>query len=146
MMKRNIKVCILLLTVLLLSSKAYAEIEAEEFGIDDDSMVQSFVYTIKNERDPFIPLLDVQGTKPKLEPVLREEEFRKLLANITINGILWDEQMPLVMINNKIRKKGDNINGLFVMDIKEDSVVVGYQDLTQVISLVKKENEIVKED
>ena len=45
-------------------------------GVSEESDVEpEFVYDDGGRSDPFIPLLDNFGNRPKLEPVLKQEEF-----------------------------------------------------------------------
>lgn len=53
------------------------------------------------------------------------------LGDIKIEGIIWDKKNPLVMINGRVLKKGDNFKGNVIVDIKENSVILsdGNRDL-----------------
>ena len=42
---------------------------------------------------------------------------------LSLTGILWDEKMPMAMVNDKILKQGDMIEGYQVVQIKPSSVV-----------------------
>ncbi|MCP4650031.1 MAG: general secretion pathway protein GspB [PVC group bacterium] len=108
----------------------------------EDELVEekvSFTYESNDRRDPFIPSLDVSGIRPTMKPVVKKEELNKRLAKIDVNGILWDKAMPLVMINNKIHKQGDTIFDLDITEIKENSVIFSYEELTHEISLIQKQ-------
>lgn len=45
-------------------------------------------------------------------------------SSITLSGILWDENNPLAIINNKVVKKADSVSGCRVVEIKQESVVL----------------------
>jgi hypothetical protein len=45
-------------------------------------------------------------------------------AGLVLNGILWDKEKPLVMINDEILKVGDKISGNTVVAIKQDRVIL----------------------
>jgi hypothetical protein len=66
--------------------------------------------------------------------------LKVLLAKIVVNGVLWDENQPLVMVNNKIYKQGDAIDGgLTIKSITADSVEFAYFELTYTVSLIDKQ-------
>lgn len=71
-----------------------------------------FVYDSQEKRDPFVPLAGLEeGSK---------------FAWLTLEGILWDPQSPLAIINDNIVGKGDKIEGAEVVEIKEDRVILRY--------------------
>lgn len=65
------------------------------------------------DRNPFIP----KGTKAEVRVVL--------------DGIMWNEVNPKVMINNEILGIGSTIAGYKVIDVKKDRVIVndGTEDI-----------------
>ena len=71
------------------------------------------------KRDPFFPI-------PKVVP-------RELL----LNGIVWDTENPVAIINNIVVKAGDDIEGNTVVDIQENSVTLtnGSRTLTLELKL-----------
>lgn len=48
----------------------------------------------------------------------------KKFKGFILNGILWDKENPMAIINNRIVKAGDSISGSVVIGIKEDRVVL----------------------
>jgi len=58
-------------------------------------------------RDPFVR---------KLAPAQSEKE--------SLEGIIWDEETPMAMINDSVVKVGDNVNGNTVIEIKQDCVIL----------------------
>lgn len=127
-----------LVNILLISVIACPVLLADVLNSDDNA--NNFVYDDGGRPDPFLPLLDDRGNRPKLEPILKQEEFEQQIKKIVVNGILWDEAAPLVMINSKIKKQGDLVFNLKISKIKEDSVIIEYKDLTHEISLKRKSN------
>ncbi|MDD5745835.1 MAG: general secretion pathway protein GspB [Candidatus Omnitrophica bacterium] len=104
-----------------------------------DEEAAPFVYQVEQRRNPFVPLLDKSGNK-KEAGSSHGEELKVLLAKIVVNGVLWDENQPLVMVNNKIYKQGDEINGeLKIKSITADGVVFEYFELTHTVSLIDKQ-------
>jgi hypothetical protein len=45
-------------------------------------------------------------------------------GGLTINGILWDKKNPLAIINERIVKIGDKIDGNTVVGIEQDRVIL----------------------
>ena len=104
-----------------------------------DESTEIFVYTADERRDPFISLINEDGNfKDNVSSA--KEELEKLIKTVKVDGILWDEQIPLAMINKGIHKIGDIINGLTVKNITEESVIFGYADLTHVITIIEKKD------
>ncbi|MFH1061801.1 MAG: hypothetical protein V1747_02815 [Candidatus Omnitrophota bacterium] len=98
-----------------------------------------FVYTRDERRDPFVSLIDKSGDYRDNVPSTKEE-MMDLIKLIKIGGILWDEEMPLAMINNEIHKIGDIINNLTIKQITPESVTFSYSDLTHTITIIEKKN------
>lgn len=46
------------------------------------------------------------------------------IKNLILNGILWDKEKPLAIINNTTVSVGDKIDGNTIVDIKEDRVIL----------------------
>lgn len=43
---------------------------------------------------------------------------------LILNGILWDNKSPMAIVNEKIVKIGDKIDGNVVVDIEQDRVIL----------------------
>ena len=65
---------------------------------------------ISSVRDPF----------KKLELKITELDF----SDLVLSGIMWDEEAPLVIINNQILKEGDTISGFVIGEIRKDEVIL----------------------
>ncbi|MBL7151294.1 MAG: hypothetical protein ISS89_01710 [Candidatus Omnitrophica bacterium] len=65
------------------------------------------------KRDPFAAIAPVVAKSQAAEA-----------SSITLSGILWDENNPLAIINNKVVKKADSVSGCRVIEIKRNSVVL----------------------
>ena len=107
--------------------------EAEVFGEDS----KKFIYTHDNRPDPFLPLLSSKGLVQETGSDINEEMMRRV-SRIKVTGILWDEEMPIVMINNKMRKEGDIVESLTIKTININGIILGFHDLTHEILLIKK--------
>jgi len=42
----------------------------------------------------------------------------------TLDGIMWDKEKPMAIINNNILKIGDKIDGNTIVEIKQDRVIL----------------------
>ena len=45
-------------------------------------------------------------------------------GNFTLEGIMWNKENPEAMINNVIVRRGDNLSGYKVIEIRKDKVVL----------------------
>ncbi|PIW68467.1 MAG: hypothetical protein COW10_02425 [Candidatus Omnitrophica bacterium CG12_big_fil_rev_8_21_14_0_65_42_8] len=61
-------------------------------------------------RDPF--LLDTSNVK------------EQVLGDMTLNGIVADRESPYAIINNDVVKLGDKVNGMTIIEINENNVVL----------------------
>ncbi len=46
------------------------------------------------------------------------------IKNLLLNGILWDKEKPMAIINDTTVSIGDKIDGNTIIDIKEDRVIL----------------------
>ncbi|MFH1092688.1 MAG: hypothetical protein V1739_00875 [Candidatus Omnitrophota bacterium] len=107
--------------------------QAEEFIEHKDK----FIYTRDGRNDPFLPLLSAKGLVQETGPSTKED-MMQYVSKINVSGILWDETMPFVVINNKMRKEGDVVENLTIKKINVNGIILGYLDLTHEIILIKK--------
>jgi len=63
------------------------------------------------DQDPFYP--DVPFSSP-----------RGSLGSFTLNGIVWDKNAPYAIINSEVVKTGDNLNGVKIIEITENTVIL----------------------
>lgn len=81
-------------------------------------------YKAKDLRDPFQFFKMKIEEKPK-EQVTEEEKAEAVsLPGLTIQGIVWGGNFPQAIINNKVVKIGDTVEGAQIIDIKKDGVTV----------------------
>ena len=84
-----------------------------------------FVYNTHGKRDPFIPL--ISENKTIMAPTGWSFISSKL-PELKIEGILFDETKPLVIINDKIVAAGDNISNCKITSITREEIVIRYMD------------------
>ena len=139
----NLSIIILILftAVLLMLELSIAQEAAKEGEMDFE--IENFTYSSDDRTDPFIPLLLKEGLMKEEQGPDRKLEMMEKIKQIKVNGVLWDQRMPLVMIDNKIYKKGDILQtGLMVKDIQANSIIFGYYELAHEIFLIEKKNDV----
>lgn len=57
-------------------------------------------------------------------PFTLQETSFKAFKGLILDGIMWEKEKPLAIINNDIVKIGDNVSGNIVVDIKQDRVIL----------------------
>ena len=57
-------------------------------------------------------------------PFIQEKMLGPKSSKLVLNGIIWNEKNPRVLINNTILSKGDRIGTNTVVDIKQKSVIL----------------------
>ncbi|MFH2145862.1 MAG: hypothetical protein ABII75_07555 [Candidatus Omnitrophota bacterium] len=101
---------------------------------------EKFIYPEDAIKDPFVSILDTTGGVRDEGPT-SQELFDMKLKKLLVNGVFWDAYSPLAMINNELYKTGDIvIEGVSVLEIKEDFVMFGYQGLKKKISLIEEKH------
>lgn len=60
------------------------------------------------------------------------------LSTIKLGGILWDEKIPLAIINDSILREGDSIDGLKIERIEKGKVTLIKGDETYVLEVQEK--------
>jgi hypothetical protein len=81
-------------------------------------------------RDPFL------SSKNSVQ--VKTAAVSKTLVELKLSGILWDEKIPSAIINSKIVKIGDLIEGKTVVDIEKNRVLVMEEGKILVIELSKQ--------
>lgn len=75
-------------------------------------------YLGANYRDPFLSFIPEQKVEKKIEKVS--------FPSLNLNGLVWGGSKPQAIINNTVVGKGDKIQGVEVVDIKKDGIVLIY--------------------
>jgi len=98
---------------------------------------------ISLRRNPFYPLVK------KKEPEKKEKKEEEIIPDFVISGILYDEEKPMAIINDKVVSEGDFIFGWEVVDIEKGSVLIGRGNKFFYLTMKKRilggENEKKKE-
>ena len=57
-------------------------------------------------------------------PFTLQETSSKAFKGLILDGIMWDKEKPIAIINNNIVQIGNNVSGNIVVDIKQDKVIL----------------------
>jgi len=111
MVKPNKRTVIILFIgiFIFLIRQAYA---AEGSIIDESQGVNKIEYKSEDLRDPF----EKEQPKGQIET--------NLLPSLQVQGIVWGGSFPQAIINNKVLRVGDTIEGVRITNITKDSVTV----------------------
>lgn len=78
----------------------------------------SFVYSAKDRRDPFIPLVSKDGL------YVSDAYGIRGVKDIRLEGIVWDEvKGSIAIINGEIVREGEEIGPVKVLKIEERAVI-----------------------
>jgi len=69
-------------------------------------------------------------------PALRKNTCQGVGSKILIEGIVYDQHSPLVIINGQLLSEGDTVAGLKIVEISSSSVA--FEDLRSGLSITKK--------
>lgn len=82
-------------------------------------------YKASRLRDPFLSLIvkDIESA----EEAKASEAAAKPLPALTVQGIIWGGSFPQAIINNKVVKAGDNIEGVSINSIDKSGIAVFFE-------------------
>lgn len=81
-------------------------------------------YKAGDLKDPFQPLKKREGETREQIP---KEQIRVTpLPDLVIQGIVWGGRLPQAIINNEVVKIGDTIEGVRIIDISKDGVIISF--------------------
>lgn len=79
-------------------------------------------YKAEGLRDPFQTGLEAK--KEEAEAIAPKESVSLTLPTLNVEGIIWGTSIPQAIINKKVAKIGDVVEGAQVTEIKKDGVKV----------------------
>lgn len=110
------------------------------------SLIYGIVASPKTRRSPQVRELDIQPErevylteKPILtqrvakrtnyaswsrNPFTLQKTSSKAFKGLILDGIIWDKEKPMALINGEIVKIGDSVSANLVVDIKQDRVIL----------------------
>ena len=80
-------------------------------------------YSSENMRDPFKDLLI---KKAEISTDAQQQIAAAPLPQLTVQGVIWGEKAPLAIINNKVLKENDIVEGATVIKITQNGVIVSF--------------------
>lgn len=94
--------------------------------------VYSKNYSYSSEdRNPFYPLIDIYGR------ILIPKKID--IANLSLEGIIYSKNNPVVVINGEILREGDGIGEFTILKIESKKVILKKADKTHILKLEGQE-------
>jgi hypothetical protein len=72
---------------------------------------------------------------PVLPQVDEKAAMALLLNGVKINGIIWSADMPQAIINDRVLKVGDEVQGAKILSIKKDGVEVSHKGMKYILTI-----------
>jgi len=88
------------------------------------------VFEVSN-RDPFSPLVSKNGT------ILIPREVD--LGGLVVKGIIYSKKSPVVIINNEVLSRGENIGDYLVLEIEKERVILTKDNQEFILKLEEDE-------
>ena len=79
-------------------------------------------YDPKGARDPMIISLDTHDS-PEIEEIVESDDIPAL----ELDGIIWDEREPVVMINREAFRENDMVEGVRILKIERHKAILFYR-------------------
>lgn len=76
-------------------------------------------------KDPF---RDSSMVKREKKIVQKKTAEPKPLPKLIVQCVIWNSKLPQAIINNKVVKIGDIIDGVKILEIKKDGIKVSFED------------------
>ncbi len=98
-----------------------------EFAVSDVIVRMAPEYIGADLRDPFQPFyVPVKVKNPSLEEGQSAKQQAKPLPTVEIQGIVSGALVPYAIVNGKVVKAGDIVDGLTIVEIVKDGIQVEY--------------------
>ncbi|MFC1675285.1 hypothetical protein ACFL1K_05325 [Candidatus Omnitrophota bacterium] len=91
---------------------------------------ESVGYSAQELRDPFDEYKSVESASKGPE----EKEREVSPPSLTVQGVIWGAGFPQAIINEKVVKVGDSVDGVRIVDIEKDMVHFLYYDTLYALS------------
>ena len=102
---------------------------AEATAPEDSQGANKIEYKSEDLRDPF------QEEKIEIEEQPQVQIETKPLPPLQIQGIVWGGGFPQAIINNKVMRVGDTIEGVRITDINKNGVTVFFENRKYTLSV-----------
>jgi hypothetical protein len=102
-----------------------------QIELSADTLRPRLEYKAAGLRDPFAaPRIETEGDLEEPKLVNPTEVNVALLPNLAVQGLIWGGSLPQAIINNKVVKAGDEIEGARIESISKDGVALSFADRT----------------
>lgn len=128
---RKIKSTLPIFILLLLGGYAFAQLPADKAVKESAGSKEVTIerpelkYTAQDRRDPFWGPTSGQP-QPGVEPGVPAAQ-KNPLPQLTVQGVIWGGNLPQAIINNKVLKVGDTIEGAQVKNIGKEGITVLFE-------------------
>lgn len=101
-------------------------LDSGSMAVDTAEKKDDFVYDSKGKKDPFLP------SQPLWTPARTATRLRES----KLDGLIWDENSPMVILEGKALKVGDTYLGARVEKIEKDQAIflVGEEKITVLVA------------
>lgn len=107
------------------------QVEAQDKPVPDEFIQRpNMTYNASDLRDPFQTYIveeepeDIARETPN---VFQGREAEKRAPSLIIQGIVWGGNFPQAIINNKVVKRGETIEGAFIKEIDKEGVTLIFE-------------------
>jgi hypothetical protein len=114
-----------------IATSEFREIEKltneERKGLEEEIERPQLEYNGEGLRNPFKKLVEninIKSASTQVTPEPGGKSMKSLLPQLNIQGIVWGGEFPQAIINNKVVKIGDSIEGCVVKDINKKGVTL----------------------
>lgn len=90
------------------------------------SLKTEIEYSAEGLRDPFEPYIKKEEKTPEAIRAQAQEAVSIAPPSLTIQGIIWGGSFNQAIINNKVVKEGDTIEGTQIIKIEKNGITVLY--------------------
>ncbi len=119
--------------------EAMEKVETAEKAAPADEFIKkrSVIYKAESLRDPFQTCMEEenkQSTSPQTSSVPQNIPVANLFPSLTVQGIVWGGNFPQAIINNKVVKVGEAIEGANVKAIDKEGVTFIFEGIERKLS------------
>lgn len=84
-------------------------------------------YSAEQLRDPFVEIITEDTGLAKMEGNKSQQEQKKSLPALTVQGLIWGGSLNQAIINNKVVKAGDTLEGARIVSIEKEGILVLFE-------------------
>lgn len=84
-------------------------------------------YDAANGRDPFLSYFSKKSNDPVAPEIIKNDNIPVTLPKMTLQGLILGSALKQAIINNKVFKIGDTMDGVKILDINSNGVTLFYK-------------------